>query len=91
MLAVIVIFPLPGAAAKVVTVKLTEVWPASTVTVAGTVATVESLLDRLTTKSPVGAAPEIVMVPVEVAGCITVDGLSVRLESVGGFTVNVAL
>ena len=91
-LAVIVVVPGGGGAvAGVVTVKSTVVWPARTVAVAETVPTVVSLLDRLTTKSPVGAAPEIVMVPVEVAGCITLDGLSVRLESVGGFTVSVAL
>jgi hypothetical protein len=50
-----------------------------------------SLLKRLTTNPPVGAAPEIVTVAIDVAGYITVDGLSVRFESVGGFSVSVAL
>jgi hypothetical protein len=74
-----------------VTVNFTEVAPAGTVVVDGTVATDGLLLERLTTNPPVGAGPEIVTVPVDEAGCLTVAGLSVRLESVGGFTVRVAL
>lgn len=78
-------------AAIVVTVNCTDVAPAATVAVEGTVADDVLLLDRFTTNPPVGAAPEIVTVPVDDAGCVTVVGLSVRLESVGGFTVRVAL
>jgi hypothetical protein len=74
-----------------VTVNFTDVAPAGTVSVDGTVATDGLLLERLTTTPPVGAAPEIVTVPVDEAGCLTVAGLSVRLESVGGLTVRVAL
>jgi hypothetical protein len=71
-------------------VKFTELAPAGTVVVGGTVATDGLLLERVTTNPPVGAAPEIVTVPVEGAGCFTVAGLSVRLDSIGGFTVRVA-
>lgn len=87
LLADIVVVP----AAKVVTVKVPEVWPAAMVNVAGTVPAAVLLLDRLTTNPAVGAAPEIVTVPVDGAGCVTLVGLSVRLESVGGVTVRVAL
>jgi hypothetical protein len=77
--------------ATVATAKLTDVAPVGTIVVGGTVATDGLLLERVTTNPPLGAAPEIVTVPVEEAGCVTVAGLSVRLESVGGFTVSVAL
>jgi hypothetical protein len=90
-MAEIVILPFPGAAASVVTVKVPEVVPAAMVIVAGTVPTEVLLLERLTTNPPAGAAPEIVTVPVDEAGCVTVVGLSDRIESVGGFTVRVAL
>lgn len=83
------IVDVPGA--RVATVKLTEVVPAGTVAVDGTVATDGVLLERLTITPPAGAAPEIVTVPVDGAGCFTVAGPSVRLESVGGSTVRVAL
>ena len=91
LLAVILILPDPGAAARVVTVKVPEVEPAVMVIVAGTVPTEVLLLERLTTNPSAGAGPEIVTVPVDGSGCVTVVGLSVRLESVGGFTVRVAL
>jgi len=51
-----------------VTVNFTEVAPAGTVVVDGTVATDGLLLERVTTKPPAGAGPEIVTVPVEGAG-----------------------
>jgi hypothetical protein len=86
-----VIFPGAGAGARVVTVKLPEVWPAAIVIVAGTVPTVMSLLERLTTNPAAGAAPVIVTVPVDGAGDTTVVGLRLRLESVGGLTVRAAL
>jgi hypothetical protein len=91
LLAEIVILPFPVALASVVTVKVPEVEPAAIVIVDGTVPTEVLLLERLTTNPPAGAAPEIVTVPVDDAGCVTVVGLSDRLESVGGLTVKVAL
>lgn len=90
-LAEIVIVPGGGAVAKVVTVKVPEVAPAAMVIVAGTVPTAVLVLERLTLNPPVGAGPEILTVPVDEAGCVTVAGLRVRLDSVGGFTVRVAL
>ena len=90
-LAEIVMVPAPGAAARVVTVKVPVVEPAATVIVAGTVPTAVLLLNRLTANPPVGAAPEIVTVPVEEAGCVTLVGLSASFDIVGGFTVRVAL
>jgi hypothetical protein len=86
LLAEIVICWFPGAVARVVTVNCTEVVPADTVAVAGTVPTVALLLVSVTTNPPVGAAPVIVMVPVGEAGCVTVVGFKVRIERVGGFT-----
>ena len=88
------ILPFPGAAALVVTVNVPEVEPAAMVIVAGTVPTEVLLLERLTTNPPAGATPVMVTVPVDVlfgATCPTVAGLSVKPESVGGFTVSVAL
>ena len=51
-----------------VTVNFTEVAPAGMVAVDGTVATAGLLLERVTTNPSVGAAPEIVTVPVDGAG-----------------------
>lgn len=65
--------------------------PAATVIVAGTVPTDVLLLERFTTIPPAGAAPVSVTVPVDDAGCVTVVGFRVKLNSVGGFTVRVAL
>lgn len=39
---------------------------------------------------PIGAGPESVTVPVELAGPITEEGLKVKAITVGGFTVSVA-
>jgi hypothetical protein len=91
LLAEIVILLLPLVTANVVTVKVPVVEPSATVIVARTVAIEVLLLDKLTANPPVGAAPERVTVPVDVAGRITVVGFSVRLDRVGGFTVRVAL
>jgi hypothetical protein len=74
----------------VLTTKVIEVFPAGIVTVAGTVAPL-SLLARVTTKPPVGAAAEIFTVPVEVLPPVTVVGLSVSDASAGGLTVSVAV
>ena len=87
MLAEIVVVP----AARVVTVKVPVVEPSATVIVDGTVPTAVSLLKRLTTNPPTGAAPVMVTVPVDEVGCVTVVGSSVRFDSVGGLTVSGAL
>src|SRR5262245_25087606 len=83
------------ATVDVVTVNVLEVEPAVTVTLAGTPATVEFALERVTTAPPVGAGPVSVTVPVEVAPPLTELGLSVSVESVsgggGGVTVSVAV
>jgi hypothetical protein len=76
------------ATAKVFTVKVTDVPPPATVTLAATCATTVLLLDRRTTRPPVGAAPLNVTVPVDGLPPSTVVGLSVTDETAGGFTVN---
>ena len=65
----------------VVMLKVAVVFPAATVTVDGTVALLELLLDKLTTSPPVGAGPVSVTVPNEVLPPRTVVGLSERAES----------
>jgi hypothetical protein len=87
-IAEIVILPVPGAAARVVTVNCTEIAPAGTVAVAGTVPTDVLLLHSETTIPPVGAAPISVTAPVIGAGYVTVVGFSVRDVSAGGFKVS---
>lgn len=72
-----------AATALVVTVKVALVFPAATVTVAGTVAATVLLLERATTSPPVGAAPVIVTVPVEGEPPVTLVGRSVRLVGTG--------
>jgi len=47
------------------TVKVAVVFPEVTVTLAGTVATLVELLERVTTVPAVGAGPDIVTVPVD--------------------------
>lgn len=79
--------------AVVTTLNVTELAPAGTVTLGGTLARVELLLARFTTAPPVGAALVRFTVPVEVEPPTTVDGLSVRDESAAGagaFTVSAA-
>ena len=66
----------------VVTVKLALVAPASTVTLAGTVAAVE-LSENVTTAPPVGAAALKVTVPVEEFPPTTLVGLRDSAEIVG--------
>jgi hypothetical protein len=75
----------------VVTVKVAELAPASTVTVAGTVAEAGSLLLRETTIPPSGAGPLRVTVPVAVLPPVTEFGSSVKPVSDGGLTVTEAL
>jgi len=79
--------------AVVVTLKLTDELPANTFTVAGTIALLELLLSKLTSKPPVGASAVSVSVALEVTPPRTVVGLSVNADNTaeaGGFTVNVA-
>jgi hypothetical protein len=73
----------------VVTVKVAEVAPPAIVTVAGTVALLlEDLRD--TTNPPVGAAEEIVAVPVELDPPVTVVGFRL-IVIVSGVIVKVAV
>ncbi len=58
----------------VLTVKVALPAPAATVTLAGTVATAVLLLDKLTTASPLGAAPLSVTVPCEAFPPVTLVG-----------------
>lgn len=77
----------------VVMLKVTVVFPAATVTAEATGALPELLLDKFTTKPPVGAGAVSVTVPTEVLPPRTVVGLSERVESAAagwGFTVKVA-
>src|SRR5947199_167983 len=68
----------------VLTVKVALVLPAGTVTLAGTVAAPVLLLDKLTTAPPLGAGALSVTVPVEELPPVTLDGLRLSEESVGG-------
>ena len=65
--------------------------PAATVTFAGTVAAAVLLLPSVTTAPPAGAALLNVTVPVEEAPPVTAAGLTDTEETVGAFTVSVAL
>src|SRR5437870_7832901 len=71
----------------VFTVKVALVALPGTVTLAGTLATPELLLDRLTTAPPLGAGALSVTVPVEELPPVTLDGLRLSAESVGGVRV----
>lgn len=62
--------------ATVVTLKVTLVAPAATVTLAGTLAAAVLLLVRVTSAPPVGAAAVRDTVPVEAAGPITLVGFT---------------
>ena len=73
-----------------VTVKVAEVAPAGTVTLAGTVAAEVMLLDKVTTAPPEGAAAVRVTVPVEGVPPVTVVGFKVTDKTAGGLTVSVA-
>jgi hypothetical protein len=61
--------------------KVAVAFPAATVTVEGTAALAELLLDKFTTKPPVGAAAVNVTVPTEVLPPRTVVGLRESAES----------
>lgn len=75
--------------AFVVIVKLAVVVPATTVTLAGTVAFVPDR-ERVITAPDEGAGPVSVTVPVDDTPPFTLAGLRVRVERAGGFTVSVA-
>ena len=75
----------------VLTVKVALVALPGTVTLAGTLATPGLLLDRLTTAPPLGAGALSVTVPVEELPPVTLDGLRLSAESVGGVTVSEAV
>ena len=74
--------------ALVFTANVAELWPAATVTDAGTVATV-TLLDTLTTKPPVGASPLKETVPTDELPPRTELGEKVTDDTVGGVMVRV--
>ena len=65
--------------------------PAGTVTLVGTVAAEVLLLVKLTATPPVGAAPLSVTVPVDVPPPVTVAGLRLTDDKVGGLMVRVAV
>ena len=68
------------------------VWdPDATVTVAGTVAALVLLLDKVTVVPPTGAAPVNVTVPVEVPPPRREAGFRETDEAAGGVTVSVAV
>ena len=69
------------------TVKVAVLAPATTRTLAGTVAAAVLLLERVTVAPPVGAGPVSVAVPVELLPPVTVVGFRVRVDNAGGFTV----
>ena len=74
----------------VVIVKVVDELPAGTITGLGTVALDE--FEVTVTEVPPGpAAPLKVMVPVDFAPPLTVDGDTVSRESVAGVTVNIAV
>ena len=76
---------------RVVTVNVAVVVPATTVTLAGTVATEVKLLERVITAPPVGAGPFKVTVPVEGVPPLTLLGFRLRVLSTGAVTVKVVV
>src|SRR5678815_5677148 len=91
---VTVFLPPPSLPVRVLIANVADLLPAGTVTLGGTVAFPVSLLLSVTVTPPAGAAPFNVTVPVELAGAVTVVGLTVRfsiVEPSGIVTVAVAL
>jgi hypothetical protein len=77
----------------VVTMKAAVVAPAETVTLPldGTAATLGLLLESITCAPPLGAGPFRVTVPVEELPPVTVVGLRLSEERIGGITVSEAV
>ena len=75
----------------VVTVNVAELLPGGTVTLAGTLATEDLLLDSATTVPPAGAGPLRVTVPVEELPAFTVEGESVNDDGTGGLMARVVV
>ena len=71
----------------VVIANVVDVLPTGTVTLTGTVAAVELLLESVTKAPPIGAAPLIVTVPVEGFPPITLPGFRVTDDAVNGVGV----
>jgi len=78
----------PEVHAVVNTVKLAFAAPAGTVTLAGTVATAELLLESATVPPPAGAEPLRVTVPVEAVPPVTLVGLRLNEDRPGGLTLS---
>ena len=78
------------ATALVVTLKPALVPPGATVTLAGTTAA-GSLLESVTCAPPAGAGAFSVTVPVEGLPPVTLVGLTVSEETIGGITVSDAV
>jgi hypothetical protein len=78
------------ATAEVEIVNVAVVWPAATVTLPGTMATV-LLLPRVTATPPVGAGPSSVTVPVAGLPPVNTVGLSASAERDGALTVRGAV
>jgi hypothetical protein len=72
-----------AATALVLTVNVALLAPATTVTLAGTLAAVVLLLESVTIAPPAGAAPLRVTVPVEEFPPVTLVGFSESAERVG--------
>jgi hypothetical protein len=79
-----------AATAPLVTPNVALVAPAATVTLAGTVAA-GLLLESVTCAPPAGAGPFSVTVPVEEPPPVTLAGLRLSEETLGGTTVSEAV
>ena len=92
-LIVTLLSPPPKFPVSVLIMKVPDVAPSGTVMLAGTVAFLVSLLCSVTVRPPAGAGPLKVIVPIEVAGAVTLSGLRLRFvkvtTSAGGGASNV--
>jgi hypothetical protein len=83
----VIVAEVEAATAVVVTLNVMLVAPAATVTLAGTVAAVGLVFDRVTTAPPVGAGPFKVTVPVEELPPNTLAGFMAKADTAGGLMV----